>query len=306
MKEVRNNGNNQRNNSKENQVQLDMLIDNAKRRYVLYVHELPTEVSGKDIRMKYVGITSQKPEKRWQNGHGYCKNEFFFRAINKYGWENFDHFIIERNLSLPEAVLLEKHYIQLCRSYDRNFGYNHTLGGEGGLGTPMTEENKRKQSLAKSGENSPTARRMFQFDFCFRFINKYGTIKQASKETSNQYSSIVYAAKNKATTIDSLWLYEEDVEYRDGTYHIKDGHHHYDGSRHKVVYVFDAENNFLFLCLGIRTASEITGIKNVTVKRCAQSCGCAGEMYKFRYYKDVVEHDDGTIEIANRRKETLA
>lgn len=47
--------------------------------YTVYMHISP---SGK----RYVGITRQRPVARWKNGRGYINNEYFYRAIKKYGW----------------------------------------------------------------------------------------------------------------------------------------------------------------------------------------------------------------------------
>ena len=52
--------------------------------YCVYLHTSPTN-------KYYVGITKQNPLKRWANGRGYCKNKHFYKAILKYGWDNFQH-----------------------------------------------------------------------------------------------------------------------------------------------------------------------------------------------------------------------
>lgn len=43
----------------------------------------------------YVGITSKKPEERWQKGQGYNSQKYFYRAIQKYGWDSFEHIILQ-------------------------------------------------------------------------------------------------------------------------------------------------------------------------------------------------------------------
>lgn len=76
----------------------------------------------------YVGITSRvNPEYRWRKGEGYSTQSKFYRAIKKHGWENFEHVVVESNLSKAEAVRLEK---QLIKQFDTiKNGYNIDEGG---------------------------------------------------------------------------------------------------------------------------------------------------------------------------------
>lgn len=111
--------------------------------YTVYMHIFP---NGK----KYIGITCQKPEKRWQNGYGYVKQDFMWRAIQKYKWHNIEHKILYTNLSKEEAEKIE---IDLIKEYATNkdkYGYNITNGGNT-LGT-MDETTKMKISLAHTGK----------------------------------------------------------------------------------------------------------------------------------------------------------
>jgi group I intron endonuclease len=105
----------------------------------------------------YIGLTKQSASRRWQNGLGYSKSQpLFYRAIKKYGWENFTHEILEENLAtLQEAAERESfwiaHYHTWCR--DPNcMGYNLTTGGEGTPGHIVSEETKRKISEANCGK----------------------------------------------------------------------------------------------------------------------------------------------------------
>lgn len=43
---------------------------------------------------KYIGITGQDPEERWRHGTNYRTCVAFNRAIQKYGWDGFDHIIL--------------------------------------------------------------------------------------------------------------------------------------------------------------------------------------------------------------------
>lgn len=56
--------------------------------YCVYAHI--NKVNGKI----YIGQTCRKPEYRWNDGKGYKECTYFYNAIEKYGWDNFDHEIL--------------------------------------------------------------------------------------------------------------------------------------------------------------------------------------------------------------------
>lgn len=92
--------------------------------FTVYMHI--NQVNGK----RYVGITSQSLENRWQNGIGYKRNKHFTDAIKRYGWAAFDHVIVAEKVSKEVAVDLERSLIAEYRTQDKRYGYNITDGGE--------------------------------------------------------------------------------------------------------------------------------------------------------------------------------
>lgn len=117
-----------------------------KNEYCVYMHTAP---NGK----KYVGITCCHPRnRRWQNGYGYSEQQIFYNAIRKYGWNSFEHTILEDNLTAEEAGEAERKYIALYQTTDRNYGYNYMVGGE--VGYHLTDEQKKKISYANSGSKN--------------------------------------------------------------------------------------------------------------------------------------------------------
>ena len=108
---------------------------------------------------KYIGITSITANQRWRKGKGYKNNQYFTRAIKKYGWDDFQHIIIARNLTEEEAKWLEIELIRVWNCTDVNHGYNITSGGESNNGKHHTEETKRligeKNKIKNSGKNNP-------------------------------------------------------------------------------------------------------------------------------------------------------
>lgn len=93
--------------------------------YFVYKHTTPSNKS-------YIGITRQNPERRWQSGNGYSTQQYFYRAIQKYGWDNISHSVLEEELTHDEACVKEKYYIQKFHTNDRKYGYNITSGGDSG------------------------------------------------------------------------------------------------------------------------------------------------------------------------------
>ena len=110
--------------------------------YCVYKHTAPN-------KKVYIGITSKKPQKRWNNGNGYRENQYFYKAICKYGWENIDHEILFSGLSSEDAQQKERELIQQYHSFDRKRGYNLTTGGE--VGKEHSESSKRKMSQSTKG-----------------------------------------------------------------------------------------------------------------------------------------------------------
>ena len=125
------------------EVQKNSQVDDEKK-WCVYMHTSPSD-------KRYIGITSKKPEYRWQNGSGYNRQPYFWRAIQKYGWENFTHEILMNDLCLDKACEMEKYFIQLFDSNNPERGYNNTDGGEGKLGYHPSEESKLKNSLSHIG-----------------------------------------------------------------------------------------------------------------------------------------------------------
>lgn len=105
--------------------------------YTIYIHK------NKLNNKVYVGQTKQKPEYRWNHGKGYNTCPAFYQAISKYGWENFEHIILETGLSKEEADVKEQFYIEFYDSTNKLKGYNIQFGGNS---HQVTEESRRKSS----------------------------------------------------------------------------------------------------------------------------------------------------------------
>lgn len=157
------------------------------RRYFVYMHIAPNN-------KKYIGITCKsKPEYRWVNGKGYIDNEHFYRAINKYGWDNIEHIVVAKDLLKEEACSLEKELIIKHKTHNKKFGYNNTFGGEANIPSEHTLQKMR----GKTGELNPMfGRKMPE------------SAKQRLKEinTGKKMSELVKEKISKANKGKNTWL----------------------------------------------------------------------------------------------------
>lgn len=157
--------------------------------WTVYIHL--NKINGK----AYVGITRLPPSQRWGNeGYGY-KTQPFYKAIKKYGWENFEHFIFASGLTMEEAVNMESTLIVKLESLISQHGYNSSLGGE--------------YSISKSkrvGRYSP-------YGLC---LQVYPNIQTAAEEMGLNYSSIYDACIGRSYTSGRYgWRYIDDYEGND-------------------------------------------------------------------------------------------
>ena len=86
---------------------------------------------------KYIGQTYGDPYKRWgNNGQGYIQGKLNKRSLGQaildYGWNNFSHEILKKNLTQEEANKREQYWIHYYNTFVENLnakGYNLTKGG---------------------------------------------------------------------------------------------------------------------------------------------------------------------------------
>lgn len=66
--------------------------------YTIYMHKNKTN------NKVYIGQTVQSLSARWKNGKGYIDSPKFYKAIQKYGWDNFEHIILEQHIKTTEEA----------------------------------------------------------------------------------------------------------------------------------------------------------------------------------------------------------
>lgn len=165
------------------------------RSWVVYCH------TNKFNNKKYVGITGRPVNIRWKNGKGYKSSPHFYAAIQKYGWDNFEHEILFDNLSREEAIQKEKELIFKWKLKDSNFGYNLTDGGEGTCGHKLSEEQLQKMSERFKGENHPFYGKKMSKEFCLAVSCARKGMKFSDEHKENLRKSHLGKALSEETKI---------------------------------------------------------------------------------------------------------
>ncbi len=164
------------------------------RNYTVYIHRSKTE------NKAYVGMTSQKPTTRWLGGSHYKTCVRFNDAVERLGWDNFEHIIFATGLSEKEADHIERSLIALFQTNDERFGYNMQSGGRHGvfaneskekirikaIGRKYSDEFGKKISAIVSGENNPRAKAVK----CLNNNMIFNTAKDAAKWCGKDISAI--------------------------------------------------------------------------------------------------------------------
>lgn len=124
------------------------------------IYKATNKINGKS----YIGYDSKWPKRRYEHKQD-SKNsdQVFYRAIRKYGWDNFSWEILYQSKENEYTKnIMENHFICEYKTYihfENSLGYNMTLGGEGTIGYKHSENSKMeisKQLIGKTkGKKKP-------------------------------------------------------------------------------------------------------------------------------------------------------
>lgn len=172
--------------------------------YKVYIHK--NKINGKI----YVGITSQSVNQRWRNGTNYYGNEYFNRAIKKYGWNNFEHLILFEGLTKEEAENKEIELIKYYNSTNRNNGYNIENGGS--AKGKHSEETIKKISESQKGGLNHMAKKVI----CLNNKKVFNSMIEASEYAGCSISTLRKNCNDKNNSAGLLnyekltWMYLDD------------------------------------------------------------------------------------------------
>ena len=179
--------------------------------YTVYMHVNKT--NGK----KYIGITCQKNlNVRWHNGEGYRQQRRFYNAIKCYGFDGFDHVVLETGLTKEQAETKEREYISKYKSNDLQYGYNIENGGRVNKYTDEQKEQRRRAQLGR--KHSEASKKKMSVIMRGR-STEWLTGRKASETTRAKMSECRMGAKNsrakKVIQYDLNGNYVASYEYMD-------------------------------------------------------------------------------------------
>lgn len=125
----------------------------------MLIYKITNKINGKC----YIGQTIKPAEVRWKEHqarafypHETCQRKSLYRAIRKYGLENFDFEVIQDNIETHEKLdMAEIYWIDFYDSFVH--GYNETFGGQGPRkilpNKAIIEDYKRTKSARRTALN---------------------------------------------------------------------------------------------------------------------------------------------------------
>jgi len=161
----------------------------------MFVYLVINKINGK----KYVGQHSGSDLIAYWNRnvylaqHGYQGKRLFYRAIRKYGPDNFDVRPLVIVATKQEMDYYEMGLIKVWDTTNPEKGYNITLGGSGSLGVKQSEESRRKKAIALLGGKMPESHRR---KLSARNIgNKYALGRKMTEDNHRKLMAVHVGAK---------------------------------------------------------------------------------------------------------------
>ena len=220
------------------------------KKYCVYAHI--NKINGKI----YIGQTGQEPNIRWKQGYGYVGSSHFYNAIQKYGWDNFEHIILLSNLSLEDANYFEETLIKKLDTINRDKGYNLRFGATNNKMSEETKEKMRRNHPRLSGEKH-----------CW-----YG-----------KHLSLEHRKKIGESNKGKIFSKEHKRKISESHANVKGINH----PRIKKIIQYDTDGNFIKVWDYVKQITNELGIDNSSViKVCRGKLKSAGG-YRWKYADDV-------------------
>lgn len=189
----------------------------------------------------YIGQTTNSLKVRAVNlisGNGYKKCSLFWKAIQKYGWSNFQVEILGE-FEIENLNEQEIYYIAKYNSLTPN-GYNLTKGGERG---------KEKEVYIYSAQTG-------------ELLEHYNSLTEASKETGVPIEtiSVIISEKSPRKQAHNLVFLDYYIDRYDISNLTRKNYH--------KIYSYDKEGFYLTEFISIKEAARFYGITDGQIRKC--------------------------------------
>ncbi len=168
----------------------------------MFIYKITNKINGKS----YIGQTIRSIRERWENHKTTAKylkrDTYLYKAIRKYGLENFTIEEIDganslSELNYKEFIAIHKNNTLAPNGYNLKEGGGNKTNSEASLIKAVSKRNIKKGGTGKTGI------------ICIETGKKYKTIKQASKETNickANISSVLRGISDKAQNFTFRYL----------------------------------------------------------------------------------------------------
>lgn len=234
-------------------------MESQESNYIVYKHTSPSN-------KVYIGITRQNVTNRWSNGFEYQTQQYFFRAIVKYGWINFKHEILFDGLTKEEALSKEKELIAQYHSSDIHYGYNIDDGTCNFLqrkkvidkrklalkGRPWTHSQRENISRAL---DTKVGRVVLKYSEN-KLIQRFDNVRIAAKDAGYSTEGLRSKLNRKSPPIINRYLYCYEVPNEFKTTQLDDRNY-----VTRPVLVYDLSHNLIGEYKSIAQAARALNIK---------------------------------------------
>lgn len=232
-------------------------------KWIIYCH------LNKINRKRYIGQTSKKCAKyRFvKNGNGYSRQPKFYNAIKKYGWDNFEHIILEDNIKTQEeANLREQYYIKKYNTIKD--GYNCTEGGN------------TAASYVKKSVN--------QYTLDGVFIQTWKSLSAAGEGTNIAIGSITKCCKGELKSAGNfIWRYN--------TNNYSNIEKWFKKTVAKAIKQYSKDGKLINTFKSAKNAEENTGIARSQICTCCKHKSNSAGNYVWRYLNEEFSYHQPNI-----------
>ena len=285
-----------------------------------FIYKIVNMIDGK----LYIGKTTQTIEERFKehltevtrykhcqsSGKDFGYESRLYKAMNKYGIENFRIELVEQVSCDADINEREKYWIKFYNTLDSNIGYNISPGGLGGplfKGHKHTKEAKEKFSLMQKdkhwynngkveimvlkGREIPEG---FSLGRIYKGLSgkdnpMYGKHNLGRRLTTETKKKLSMSLKERAKNYKKIWVTNGTIECQIDTLTqtIPDGF--WKGRKTtlkrncRAVEMFDMDGNFIKEFNSISSASRYSGTRVECIILCCQEKTKSAGGFKWKY-----------------------